>query len=303
MNSKLLHQIPGTTFSNYMDRKDYDPQKNAIITLKELEEILHIFLIHMATLPHKDLGGITPAQAWKEGCIHYPPSLPFSKKELLPLLGAIAYRNITNKGIQFYELFYNSTQLMDLKLKTKGNQKVLIKYRPDDISHLYVWDEFNQDYIMVPCCTESYPEKLSLWKHKMILSQIRHNMAEIGTIRWLEARKMIEEIVSKSFFRSKKIKSRKRMARMLDIKGRVYSTIRSGAYLENDYFEVDEAESEAVLPENASIVGFKTDSNSIGSLMISDEIKDDDKKPRTKGKIAIPPPENNISFEDEYGWS
>lgn len=38
-NTRLLHELPGATFSNIFDRGDYDPQKHAVISLEALLEI------------------------------------------------------------------------------------------------------------------------------------------------------------------------------------------------------------------------------------------------------------------------
>jgi putative transposase len=44
-NTELIHLQPGTTFSNIFDLKDYDPKKNAVITLSTLLEIIHVYIV------------------------------------------------------------------------------------------------------------------------------------------------------------------------------------------------------------------------------------------------------------------
>jgi putative transposase len=41
----LLHQIPGTTFSNVAAKWDYDPKKNALISMDDLERILPNWIV------------------------------------------------------------------------------------------------------------------------------------------------------------------------------------------------------------------------------------------------------------------
>ena len=59
LNRRLLHQQPGTTFSNIIDRGDYDPKKNAVISFDALIEILHIWIIDIYSQEvHRGLGDI-----------------------------------------------------------------------------------------------------------------------------------------------------------------------------------------------------------------------------------------------------
>src|SRR5262249_35870567 len=44
-NTRLLHELPGTTFSDIFDRGDYDPQKHAVISLDALLELVHTWIV------------------------------------------------------------------------------------------------------------------------------------------------------------------------------------------------------------------------------------------------------------------
>ena len=65
LNTGLLHQLPGTTFSNTRQRGDYDSVKNACVGLDVLVKALHLFLLdEYAEDFHRGLGGI-PARKWE----------------------------------------------------------------------------------------------------------------------------------------------------------------------------------------------------------------------------------------------
>lgn len=236
LNTMLLHELPGTSFSNLMDRKDYDPKKNAVISIQAFEEILHVFLIDlMAEFPCESLGGITPREAWEKGCREYPPAFPHNKEELLPLLGALESREIRKTGIQFYELFYSSAELARLRIRMKGKKKkVMFKYNPNDISCIFVWDVKNQHYVKVLACNQDYTKGLSLWKHKIILRVIKKKMDEVNKENLMKAKKIIESIVEKEWLKTKKTKTRKNLARFMNIKGKVYDAIRNDVEIPNE---------------------------------------------------------------------
>ena len=46
LNTKLVHTLPGTTFSNITQRGKYDSQNNAFLTIKQLEKILLQFIVN-----------------------------------------------------------------------------------------------------------------------------------------------------------------------------------------------------------------------------------------------------------------
>jgi len=66
LNTGLVHMLPGTTFSNILERGDYDAARHACLSLTAFWQILHIFLLDIyAQRYHKGVGGI-PANLWAE---------------------------------------------------------------------------------------------------------------------------------------------------------------------------------------------------------------------------------------------
>ena len=61
MNHDLIHGNPGTTFSNILDRDDYDPTRHAVVLLSTLREMLHKWIIDVyLQTPHRGIKD-TPA--------------------------------------------------------------------------------------------------------------------------------------------------------------------------------------------------------------------------------------------------
>ena len=71
LNQELIHTIPGTTFSNFLERGDYDFRKYACMTLDALWEALHLWIVDVYTQDiHKGVGGSSrskgiPAKLWE----------------------------------------------------------------------------------------------------------------------------------------------------------------------------------------------------------------------------------------------
>lgn len=122
LNRRLLHGLPGTTFSNIFERGDYDPAKNAIIALDTLIEITHVFIIdYYSQRKHRGIKDI-PAQRWDIAVQDYPPTLPARREDLQVLLGDVEYRTIQSNGIALFDLIYNDDVLARLRKGRRGHR-------------------------------------------------------------------------------------------------------------------------------------------------------------------------------------
>jgi len=82
LNTKLLHQLPGTTFSNISEKWDYDPKKHALISMSNLERVLHNWIIDVYHRSHHRGIDDVPTRRWEIGTKNFPPALPFAAAEL-----------------------------------------------------------------------------------------------------------------------------------------------------------------------------------------------------------------------------
>jgi putative transposase len=62
-----IHRLPGSTFSNPEERGEYNSEKKAVFTLKELEKYITEWIVNIYhKSPHKGIGGKTPLQIFEE---------------------------------------------------------------------------------------------------------------------------------------------------------------------------------------------------------------------------------------------
>ncbi|WP_316572083.1 Mu transposase C-terminal domain-containing protein [Neobacillus sp. YIM B06451] len=177
LNQQLVHQTPGTTFSNVLEKGDYNPKKKAAITFNGFLEIFHIWLIdYYAHKVNRGVNGV-PARIWKTAFEHLPsPAIPSSKLDWKIALMKLNFGSIQHTGIRKGNLFYRHDSLGRLKskLKAKGKaNKVKYKYDPNDISRIYVFDEFEGKYYEALCTDQTYTEGLNEYAHKLILKNNR----------------------------------------------------------------------------------------------------------------------------------
>jgi putative transposase len=67
INRKLLDKIPGKTFSNIMEKGDYDPQGNALIRFSTFLEIFHHWIIDIYHYEPDSRMRYIPAISWQHG--------------------------------------------------------------------------------------------------------------------------------------------------------------------------------------------------------------------------------------------
>jgi putative transposase len=216
-NRRLLHRMPGTTFSNIIDKGEYDSQKNAVISFKALQEMIHIWIIDIySRSEHRGLGGI-PAKVWQEGIAQFQPALPARMSELSIMLGQVERRVITSNGIELFGMHYRSDELARLRREADG-EKVLVKYDANDLSLIYVADRMNLTYVPVPAEDQEYTKGLTLFQHRIIRRYCRENIKEQTDADALRrAKAKIQAIVEREWRITKRSGRRVKMARFLNV--------------------------------------------------------------------------------------
>jgi putative transposase len=200
----VIHTLPGTTFSNILQRGDYKSVKEACIFVDDIDRIANIFLLdYYAEKYHRGLKGI-PARHWEAMTRNgFFPRLPANLDELTILLCPYVRRCVWHYGIDFEGLRYNTAELVYLRTELKGAQ-TKVKYDPGDLSQLYVQNPFDDDtYITVPSLDPDYTQNLSLWKHRVIKRVARQHEDEADLPALWRAKQRIQEIIQAGLERKK----------------------------------------------------------------------------------------------------
>jgi putative transposase len=218
----LIHVTPGTSFSNFLVRGDYDPAKHACVTLDGLWYLLHKWIVDVYTRDkHRGIGGV-PAKLWERALERdFVPRLPASRNELAILLSRIESRVIQSTGIEFENLWYQDSRLSRLRHLLNSSQPhipVQFKYNPGDLSRIWVLDPDKMRYLEVLAEDQEYTQGLSIWKHRLIKRYVREEMKrDIDEESLILAKEELYRLIHEEFRQGNKLGGRKKAARVLDI--------------------------------------------------------------------------------------
>ena len=219
LNNDLLHKQSGTTFSNIFERKDYDPEKNAVIRFESLVEIFYTWIVDVYHQDcHKgefDLKMVIPQQRWLDTITTFPPILP-SKESFDFLFGQVEERTLSKKGIEIDYMFYHSAELNKLRQK-RGNIKTIIKLDPEDMSKIYVYDEVTEKYIIAYCLLSNYSENLTRWQHKNNIRMSKVLAGKVDEKGLAEADERIQKLVQECFTVDDSVSAKSKVSRYIGL--------------------------------------------------------------------------------------
>lgn len=157
-----LKSVPGTKFSNPVERGEYDSEGRAIFTIAEFEKFFTEFLVndyHLKEHTGEGMDGAVPLTKWKQGIFEgdkMPPTgLPDRPADPLSLrisLMPVKYRVVRNSIVNILSHEYHSGRLtlisdgVDLT-KSRAERKFEVRYDPRNIAKIWLYDEEAESYI------------------------------------------------------------------------------------------------------------------------------------------------------------
>lgn len=214
-NAGLLEKLPGTTFSNLIERGDYNPEKHAVIRYSVFIELVYKWLIdiYMRT-PSRD--HTRPIDRWNDGLKETPVFLPESVAHLSIAFGRSETRTLRHDGIRLHNLIYNSSEMDELRKTYGAVQTVTYKYQPADIGSIFVQHPTEKRYIEVSCIAPDYAQGLSQWQHELIRKIAKERLkARIDIDALRRAKAYLRELVAGEIKR-KPSAARKAVAKMAE---------------------------------------------------------------------------------------
>lgn len=180
-----LHQLPGTTKSNVQQRSEYDSEKEARLTLFELETWLTEFIVNVYHKRVHSSLNMTPIQKYTIGILGDEttpgrglPPMPANTKEFIIDFLPYQERTVQRQGLQIHGIHYfHDTLRRWIKQPDKNRketQKFIVRYDPRDLSKVYFYDPEIEAYCSVPYRNTSYPP-ISLWEFKQIKKKLQEN--------------------------------------------------------------------------------------------------------------------------------
>lgn len=147
-----VHFLPGTTYSNVVERDDYDSEQKSALTFKEFcTWFAGQLLIYHGTV-HSELRQ-SPKDAWeqyysaKTGIL--PPVIINRRNLYIDFLPEV-HKPVRNNGITLNAGIYYTKELVSLQ----GKARITVKFDPYDMTS--IWAKTQDDYVAVPLARSTH---------------------------------------------------------------------------------------------------------------------------------------------------
>lgn len=178
---RTVHTLPGTTFSNIKQRGEYNSEKEAVMTLHELEQWFCEYVVNMYHKTVHSAIGMAPERKFEIGIFGneqelgkgLPEKIEDEESFRLSLLPSVE-RSIQQFGVTIEKIHYYHDVLrrwIKAKNSDKSVRKFIFKIDPRDISTIWFYDPDIRDYFPIPYRNVSYPP-ISRWELRMIKQKL-----------------------------------------------------------------------------------------------------------------------------------
>lgn len=178
-----IHGLPGTTFSDIIEREGYDSEKHAALTLDELEEWLVRKICKIYHRRKHSVIDMPPERRWNEGVfgtddipgVGLPPR-PIERKSIQLDFMPSFMRTVQTFGVTIDRLRYYSEALrpwIGSKDPESGEaMKLIFRRDPRSLKVIWFYDPLLKQYFEVPFADQSKPD-LSLWELRQVHTKLR----------------------------------------------------------------------------------------------------------------------------------
>ena len=180
--NNALHELPGTTFSNPDQCGDYEPEKHAQFTMKELEAWIVRFIINIYHNTDHSTLGMTPNEKYEQGILGTATTPGVGLPDMVDDLERVGMfllpaeiRSIQREGVSINGIKYFADVLRTHVNETdeKGNKvEFIFRIDPKDISRICFFDAKVNTYFKIPYRNLGQPA-ISLWELKAVQSRLR----------------------------------------------------------------------------------------------------------------------------------
>lgn len=215
----VCHKLSGTTFSNVLERGDYDAVGKAIYTVSGLRTAAIMWIVDQYHVKWHRTLQMAPMGLWNSSI--RPEDIPMATdlQALSVSMRAPIQKPLTHKGIDIHNMLYNSDDLTALRRRHGAELPVLVYPSPSDIGSIIVEYPPMSKRFDVPCLNQDYAAGLTLWQHKSIRKFAKQQHIGVASPEQLLLAKHQLEAFLYENMADCPLKQRVRAARMLQ-KGR-----------------------------------------------------------------------------------
>jgi putative transposase len=179
-----IRKLPGATFSNPTQRKGYNSEREATLTLKEFEHYIVEFIVNVYHQRVHSGIGMPPRRKWELGILGDDNQLgsgmmPIPEDPLRIRLDFMPFfeRSVQQYGIQIDGITYYD-KVLDPYINAadphnpKAKRSFLVRRDPRDISKIYFFDPADKRYTPLPYRNIGHPA-MSAWELKEVQKTLK----------------------------------------------------------------------------------------------------------------------------------
>ncbi|ULO07049.1 DDE-type integrase/transposase/recombinase [Paenibacillus sp. 19GGS1-52] len=202
INTKLIHQLLGTTKSNPIMRGDINSEADACLTLNQIRRIMNIFLTDIYPIEqHKGLSlslTPTPLLKYRAGIQEdgYPDWIERQDEDKYKIDFLLTSKKpYTRDGVRWENKIYKNKDEKDLI--AKRTVKYVVKYDIDDISKIYLLHPKKEEFLELKCVSPPYEELIGVNRFTYKRMMEEHRKTQKDNMKTIPGRKQVRRAFEK----------------------------------------------------------------------------------------------------------
>ncbi|TWF49472.1 Mu transposase C-terminal domain-containing protein [Neorhizobium alkalisoli] len=158
--TQFMDWFEGRTFGDIFEKGDYKAHERVSLAIDQLNLLFVQAIVDIYHhQPHSGLAGETPHNAWMRLSRQYGVMPPPPRSVRRHIFGTTVERDITDQGVCFWGIHYQSKELQQIRLQAK--RKVMVRVDRFSLDAVSVWT--GTGWLVVKAL-EAIPEDLSIWE-------------------------------------------------------------------------------------------------------------------------------------------
>jgi putative transposase len=172
-------KIPGRTFKDPVEKGEYESEKNIVLTITELANMMVRYFVDVYhNTPHTGLGGDTPLNRWRTGVERFGVVPPPSRDVMRHIFSTAIQCRIGNRGVRAAGLYFQSKALQHARRSVRS-KPVLVRVDTDDLGHVSV--KTDEGWLTVPCSTPGF-DGVSIEGWRLTQEDLRRRYANVARL-------------------------------------------------------------------------------------------------------------------------
>lgn len=150
-NTRLFHQLGGTTLGKALSHLNYEASKHAELTLQQLRQLMEQYVVTIHNPAQRRGRWRSANDLFLEGIQRHPPRMPSAMSDLDALFALTEYRVVQQYGIQYRHLTYQCDELVKVFHSSERGTTLSISVDITDLRAVRVQHPVTGRYFVARC--------------------------------------------------------------------------------------------------------------------------------------------------------